>query len=203
MPEELLAEARGARTRRGSAEVEAAILTATLELVAERGYAGLSVDAVAERSGAARSVLYRRWPDKAHLVAAALEHARASLVPEAGAGNLRTDLRTVLRNTADLLAGPLGAACAVLHLERSANSELREAAARTGVGLRRRAVAEVLERAVAAGELRPGVLASEVPQAGSALLLFHHLDGERPVDHGLADAVLDDVIWPAVERWRA
>ncbi len=190
-----------ARTRRGSAEVEAAILTATLELVAERGYTALGVDAVAERAGAARSVLYRRWPDKPHLVAAALEHARVGLVPDDGSGDLRTDLRTVLRNVADLLAGPLGAACAALHAERSAKPEVREAAARAGLDTRRLAIAQVLERAVAAGELRPGVLTAQAPHAGTALLLFHLFDAERPVDHALADAVLDDVVWPAVERW--
>lgn len=189
-------------SRRPAAEIEAAILTATLELVGERGYAGLGVDAVAERAGAARSVLYRRWPDKAHLVAAALDHAQAGLVPDHGSGDLRTDLRTVLRNVADLLAGPLGAACATLHAERSAKPEVRAAAARTGLATRRRATVQVLERAVAAGELQPGVLGSQAPHAGAALLLFHHVDAERPVDRALADAILDDVVWPAVQRWR-
>lgn len=192
-----------ARTRRGSAEVEAAILTATLELVAERGYAALVVDAVAERAGAARSVLYRRWPDKPHLVAAALAHARIGLVPDHGSGDLRTDLRTVLRNVADLLSGPLGAACAVLHAERSAKPEVREAAARAGLETRRLALEQVLERAVAAGELRPGVLTTQAPHAGTALLLFHLFDERQPVDHALADAILDDIVWPAVERFRA
>lgn len=190
-----------ARTRRSSAEIEAAILTATLELVAERGYAGLNVDAVAERAGAARSVLYRRWPDKPHLVAAALEQAKGGLVPEEGSGDLRTDLRTVLRNVADLLAGPVGAACAVLYAERSAKPEVRAAAARAGLGTRRQAIEQVLERAVAAGELRPGVLTGQAPYAGTALLLFHLFDARRPIDRALADAVLDDVVWPAVERW--
>lgn len=189
------------RTRRSSAEVEAAILTATLELVGEVGYAGLAVDAVAQRAGAARTVIYRRWPDKPHLVAAALAHARAGLVPEERSGDLRTDLRTVLRNVADLLGGPLGAACAVLHAERSAKPEVRAAAEEAGLGLRRLAVETVLRRAVEAGELRPGVLTSEAPQAGTALLFFHLFDARRPVDHALADAILEDVVWPAVARW--
>jgi AcrR family transcriptional regulator len=189
-----------ARTRRSAAGVEAAILGATLELVGERGYAGLGVDAVAERAGAARSVLYRRWPDKAHLVAAALDHAQAGLVP-ATSGDVRDDLRTVLRNIAELLAGPLGTACAVLYAERSAKPEVRAAADRAGLASRRRAIVRVLERAVAAGDLDPGVLTSQAPHAGTSLLLYHHLEDERPVDAALADAILDDVVWPAVARW--
>ncbi len=190
------------RTRRASAEVEAAILTATLELVGERGYAGLVVDAVAQRAGAARTVLYRRWPDKPHLVAAALAEVRASLVPRVS-GDLRDDLRQVLRNVADLLGGPLGPACATLHAERGAKPEIREAAERAGLGTPRQAIAEVLGRAVDAGQLRPGVLDSQLPHAGTALLLLHLSDDRVRMDHALADAVLDDVVWPAVERWRS
>ncbi|MCW3012754.1 MAG: transcriptional regulator, TetR family [Solirubrobacterales bacterium] len=189
------------RSRRSSAQVEAAILTATLELVGETGYAALTVDAVAQRADAARTVLYRRWPDKPHLVAAALAHARAHLVPAERSGDLRTDLRTVLRNVADLLAGPLGAACAVLHAERAAKPEVRAAAEQTGLGLRRLAIATVLQEAVERGELDAAVLESEATSAGTALLLFHLFDDDRAVDHALADAILDDVVWPAVARF--
>lgn len=189
------------RTRRGSAEVEAAILGATLELLGERGYTGLHIDAVAQRADAARTVLYRRWPDKAHLVAAALAQARAGLVPVERSGDLKSDLRVVLRNVADLLGGPLGAACAAVHAERSAVPEVRRAAEAAGLGSRRVALAEVLEQAVDAGELRPGVLDTELPHVGTALLLYHLSDGRRAVDHDLADAVLDDVVWPALQRW--
>lgn len=188
------------RTRRSAADVETAILDATLELIGERGYAALGVDAVAERAGAARSVLYRRWPDKAHLVAAALDHVQVGLaVPDTG--DVREDLRAVLRALADLLAGPLGAACAVLHAERTAKPEVRAAADRVGLGRRRRLTTQVLERAVADGTLERAVLASEAPHAGVALMLFHHLDDDAPVSPELADRILDDVLWPAVVRF--
>lgn len=191
------------RTRRSAEQLEEAILTATLELVGERGYAALPVDAVAERAGVARSVLYRRWPDKPHLVAAALEHAKARLVPAERTGELKEDLRVVMRNVADMLGGPLGAACAVLYAERGAQPELREAAERAGFGPRRRAVERVLDRAVADGELDPAVLTSEAVRASTACLLFHQTEGDRTIDHALADAILEDVVWPAIARYRA
>ncbi len=188
------------RTRRGSAEVEAAILDATLELLAERGYAGLVVDQVAQRADTARTVLYRRWPDKAHLVAAALETVRAGIVPVERSGDLRTDLQVVLRRVADLLAGPFGGACAAVQAERNAKPELKRAAEEAGLGTRRPALAEVLQQAVEAGELRRGVLDTELPHAATALLLYHLSEGSR-IDHALADAILEDVVWPGVQRW--
>ena len=45
-----------------------AILTAAAEVLAERGYAGCSVSAVAERAGVATGTVYRHFPGKAELV---------------------------------------------------------------------------------------------------------------------------------------
>jgi AcrR family transcriptional regulator len=44
------------------------ILSAALSLVAERGYAGCSVAAVARRAGVATGSVYRHFPAKADLV---------------------------------------------------------------------------------------------------------------------------------------
>ncbi|AIJ26868.1 TetR/AcrR family transcriptional regulator [Amycolatopsis methanolica] len=45
-----------------------AILTAAGEILAERGYAGCSVSAVAEKAGVATGTVYRHFPGKAELV---------------------------------------------------------------------------------------------------------------------------------------
>ena len=47
--------------------VEDRILTAAGEMIAERGYAGLSLDEVAHRSGVSRATVYRLYPGKAAL----------------------------------------------------------------------------------------------------------------------------------------
>ncbi|HEX9238215.1 MAG TPA: helix-turn-helix domain-containing protein, partial [Xanthobacteraceae bacterium] len=38
------------------------VLAATFELLSEAGLAGVSVDAVAERSSVAKTTIYRHWP---------------------------------------------------------------------------------------------------------------------------------------------
>ena len=60
---------RGRPRREGTDEE---ILSVARKLLAERGYRELTVDAVAERAGVAKTTVYRRWPSKGALVGAAI-----------------------------------------------------------------------------------------------------------------------------------
>src|SRR6185437_9456863 len=53
-----------ARGRPRSQEADRAILTATVELLAERGLAAMSIEEVAARAGVGKTTIYRRWPSK-------------------------------------------------------------------------------------------------------------------------------------------
>jgi AcrR family transcriptional regulator len=61
--------ARG-RPRRAGADEE--ILTTALEMLRSTGFHHLTVDAISERTGIAKTTIYRRWPSKGALVSAAL-----------------------------------------------------------------------------------------------------------------------------------
>lgn len=86
-----MTRARG-RPRRAGADEE--ILAVARQLLRENGYRDLNVDVVAERAGVAKTTLYRRWPSKGALVAAAIE----SLAPATDG-----DVLSVLRETCTLL----------------------------------------------------------------------------------------------------
>jgi AcrR family transcriptional regulator len=51
------------------------VLTATLEILAERQLHGLRADLVAQRAGVPKSSIYRRWPSMTRLAIDAVEHA--------------------------------------------------------------------------------------------------------------------------------
>ncbi len=71
--------------------VEAALLTATQDMLIEVGFDRLSVDAIAARVGASKNTIYRRWPSKTALVVAAVEQ-RYHVPATPDRGSLREDL---------------------------------------------------------------------------------------------------------------
>src|ERR1700730_17887475 len=80
--------------RRGRPRDDAAdqrLLDAAWDLLHSAGYAGLSVDEVAQRAGAAKTPPSRRWPTKDHL-AIAVAARMLGEVPIPDTGDLQADL---------------------------------------------------------------------------------------------------------------
>ncbi len=85
----------GPGTRRRGPVLEAAIFAAVREELAEYGYPGLTIAGVAERAGTSKPVIYRRWPNRAHLVHAALVSGHREILPP-DTGSLRGDLLALM-----------------------------------------------------------------------------------------------------------
>lgn len=87
------------RRRRGD-ELETALLEATWAEVVEHGYGALTFDAVAQRAGTSRPVLYRRWSTRAELVRAAVARVgRHDPITMPDSGTLRGDLLAMAQET--------------------------------------------------------------------------------------------------------
>jgi AcrR family transcriptional regulator len=114
------------RPRRQGADEE--ILAVARALLAERGYRDLSVDEVAERAGVAKTTVYRRWPSKGMLVAAAIAPEPAALSVD----ELLSQTRALLTPFADAEddAEVLGVVRPILAPRRSALASLLGDAAR-------------------------------------------------------------------------
>jgi AcrR family transcriptional regulator len=63
-----------------------------LQLLQEKGYVGLTMDAVAAVAQASKATLYRRWPTKADLVLAAFTEGICEMAVAPETGSLRDDL---------------------------------------------------------------------------------------------------------------
>jgi AcrR family transcriptional regulator len=98
------------------ARVTEALLAAALEALAEHGYEAATIAGLASRAKTSKQAVYRRWPDKAALVAAAIEHALRTVNPAPPQrGSVAQDLKVCLGNTvAALQDTPLGAAIRAL-----------------------------------------------------------------------------------------
>jgi len=132
-----------------------AILDATLEILTVKGYAGLSIDGVAAKTGVGRPTIYRRWPSKPALVIAALTQSPL-LTPAHDTGALRDDLVAFQSDQVRMMNPPASRRItAGLVADLVADPELSETYLGDYVGQRRAAVREALLRGIERGELRP------------------------------------------------
>ncbi|KZS83140.1 TetR/AcrR family transcriptional regulator [Mycobacterium persicum] len=167
--------------------IDAAVLRATVELLAETGYAGLLVSAIAERAGTSKPAIYRRWPSKAHLVhEAVFPIGAATEIPDTG--SLATDLRDMVRRTMAVLATPAArAALPGLVGEMAADPTLHAALLERFAGIISGGLASRLENAAAAGEIRADVTADELVEAIAGSTLLGLLTRGAELDDAWAD----------------
>src|SRR5580692_5441762 len=86
----------GQRGRPRSQEADRAILAATLDLLASRGLAAMSIEEIAARAGVGKATIYRRWSSKGLLALDAFVTAFAEQQPLPDTGTLRGDLIAAL-----------------------------------------------------------------------------------------------------------
>lgn len=80
-----------------------AVLEAADDLLVERGFAGVTMEAIATRAGVAKQTVYRWWPTKTDvLMDAFLQDLAEDLIPP-DHGDLATDLRVYLSRLARFL----------------------------------------------------------------------------------------------------
>jgi AcrR family transcriptional regulator len=140
----------------------AAILTAASELLAEHGYAGCSMAAVAGRAGVATGTVYKEFPSKADLVA---ELFRSIVSREVDAVRAAAQTGTAAERTAAVIETFAGRA---LKQPRRAYALLGEPVDPTVEELRlefRRAFRDVIAAAIAAG-----VTAGELPAQNATVV---------------------------------
>ena len=79
------------------------VLDAVLALVAESGYGAVTIEAVAARSGVAKSTIYRHWPGRAELVNDAFRTLQPP-VYECQGGDVRSRVVQLLEELAERTA---------------------------------------------------------------------------------------------------
>jgi AcrR family transcriptional regulator len=171
-----------------------AIRRATLQLLAEVGYDGVTMDRVAGRARAGKATIYRRWPSKVALVMDAITSftEQTMQVPDTGAA--RADLVAFLVSFHETVAGDQGRILAELVSEMPRNAELR-AALRSGLWLQWKIAAEVIvDRGIARGEIRPDVDRTIVMELGTALILQRLLMTGDQVDRGFLERIVDTIV---------
>jgi AcrR family transcriptional regulator len=188
----------GQRGRPRSQEADRAILTATLDLLASRGLAAMSIEEIASRAGVGKATIYRRWSSKGLLALDAFVTAFAEQQPLPDTGTLRGDLIAALtawvRAVTQTSMGPM---LASLVAEAQHDEELR-------AGWRDRVLEPLrsqhrimLDRAIARGEIPATVDQEAVLDlffgAAQHRLLLGHLPLTDDFIREVVDVILDGI----------
>ena len=177
---------RGLMARTLSESAKAGLLRATAEILAEEGIGAVSVEAVARRSGVAKTTLYRHFGGIDGLVFGAVG-AGVRATPAPDTGSLLGDLREIQRHYLEVARSRINREVFAWMLTRAMQSPEAAALFREARIQPRGPTVVALQRAIARGEL---------PPATDIDLAMHVIQGplisRRIVENSdLSDAELD------------
>ena len=177
--------------RRRSEQSRLAILTAAYELVAEIGYARLTIEGIAARAGTGKQTIYRWWPSKADVVLDALATKADLHIPIPDEGSFAADLRAFL--LASFALGNQGALLSILRAlmaEAQIDPEFWQRFREGFLQRRRDALGVITGRAQARGDLPPGLSPGTVADIVFGVIWYRVLATRDPPDSGLAEELV-------------
>lgn len=191
--------ARLGRKRDHSRDPE--ILAAAIDVLAEVGYEGMTVDMVATRARAGKATLYRRWPSKAELVIDAVACMKqGDFTPDKlpDTGTLRGDLVAMIKphsisdgeRKLQVMAGVVSMLSRDPQLADAVNRAITEPRATINRLL--------FQRAVDRGEVRADADIDMIAHIGPSMAAYRVLVQRLPVDRAFLIAMIDGVVLPAL-----
>jgi AcrR family transcriptional regulator len=172
--------------------------SAAMDVLREVGYADFSMDLVASRARCSKATLYRLWPGKPQLVAAALYATRPGKAEEINTGALRGDLLTMVELLASQAQKDTLLFAGLSHAVMT-DEELALAVRTTLVQPWLAEMIGVVDRAVERGELpsRP-VAAGFLPELLLSVTFMRPLIGGGLADSDYLTGCVDHVLLPAL-----
>jgi AcrR family transcriptional regulator len=172
------------------------ICRAALDEFAAVGYAGFRMESAAARAGVGRSTLYRHWPDKAALIADALETLNVQPNPdrELAAGTARQKVEMLLGHLVRALTDSPVAACipALVHATET-DSVVRDFFHRYSAQRRQR-LTDTIAAGVADGQFPARVDAEAASAALSGAVFYRRLMTADPLDTDFIAELIDTVL---------
>jgi AcrR family transcriptional regulator len=181
------------RGRPRDAQAEHAILQATIAILSEVGFNQLSIEAVAARAGVGKPTIYRRWPSKPELVLDAVQRL-APPFPTADTGDPLTDLRQIVP---ELIVGLTSSPVARATLALANDAEMARRVGDEYLAPRRAAIADILHRAIAAGELRADIDVEMAIDMMVGPAIYRWLVTAQPVDADTGRRIVD-AVWDSL-----
>ncbi|MFE9007633.1 TetR/AcrR family transcriptional regulator [Streptomyces sp. NPDC007875] len=175
-----------------SEQARLAVLNAADDLLAEKGFAGVTMEGIATRAGVAKQTIYRWWSTKTDILMDAFLQDVAEDLPVRDRGDLALDLRSYLRDLAGFLsASDPGAVFKALVAQAQHDPVFARDFRSRYLDDQRRRDRLPLERAMERGELPPGLdLTAETDQL-TGPVYYRVLVTDEPVGQEFTDRLVD------------
>ncbi|ASG22655.1 TetR/AcrR family transcriptional regulator [Nitrospirillum viridazoti] len=175
-----------------------AILSSAYDLLVQAGLAGFTIEAVAARSGCAKTTIYRWWPTKGALAVASLLEMVEVAAPIRATGSARRDLESLLEVMAGTMAGPMGRVIASIIVEGQSNPEVLETYCTQVLQPRRERIREIVRTGMRSGELPTDLDEAVVVELLYNTLYSRLLIRHQPLDEpGWTQRLVAAVLGPA------
>jgi len=176
------------------------ILDAALDVLAENGYDGMTIDMVAARAKAGKATVYRRWASKPDLVLDAVACMKSNDIDYENlpdTGTLRGDLVAMIKPPSIRDAERKMKVMAGIVSMLAGNPELAEAARMALIEPRAGANRILFQRAIDRGEISADVDVELLCTIGPALVAYRSLMLRKPVDRDFLINNIDRIVLPA------
>ena len=176
------------------------ILDAALDVLAETGYDGMTIDMVAARAKAGKATLYRRWASKSELVldaVACMKSTDVDLASPPDTGSLRGDLVALVKTPTIRESERKLKVMAGIVSMIARDPELASAAQEALVEPRAAANRIIFLRAIDRGEIPADVDIDRLCLIGPAMVAYRTLMMRKPVDREFMIGNIDRIILPA------
>lgn len=181
------------RTGGRSARVLDSVANAALLELSESGVENFSLPSVAARAGVSSSSLYRRWSNKAALIAFACGRHTQKTVPFPDCGALRDDLIRVLEEVSELIKDPKSRGMFAMAFSIRDSPEAQRTLI-TFWKLRVEQQQAMFDRAVARGEIDKAIDTGEIIERVVGPLYFRYFVSRRPVTSRFLQDLVDSVL---------
>jgi AcrR family transcriptional regulator len=169
---------------------------AALEELGDVGYGGITIEAVAARSGVAKSTIYRHWRDKLALIADAFETSHQQMVPSVETGTARERVERLVRHVADVVVDSTFSRCIPALIEGAARDARLRAFHFSYNAERRQSLVAIVREGVASGEFAGDTDAELAAQELLGVIFYLRLMSDRPFDPDDAACLVSDVLVP-------
>ena len=181
------------RGRQRSVLAEAAILKATLDLLALQPLRRITTDAIAQRAGVSKATIYKWWPNKSMVALDAYLADMTEQVAAPDTGSAQMDFTIQLKSVTAFYASPMGRLFGQFLAEGQSDPDFLNLFRERFLQARRDAARVMWQRGIDRGEIRDDIDSETVLDLIYGPLVFRLLAGHGPMNDHEAEKVVTAV----------